>query len=58
MIEDRYIYNGNIIFSYRLQQAMKSSMLQNVSLKNEIVIYRKIIFAVDIHHKATELVFK
>jgi len=32
-------------------------MLQNISLKNEIMIYEDIISAVDIHRKAMELVF-
>jgi len=43
------------IYSYRLEQAMKADMLRNVNLQNEI--YKKIIYAVDIHRKAVELVF-
>jgi hypothetical protein len=31
--------------------------LQGISLKNEIVIYKEIICAVNIHRKAMELVF-
>jgi len=48
--------NGNIVFSYRLEQAMNKKKLQNISLKNEIMIYEGIISAVDIHRKAMELV--
>jgi len=52
-------YNNkeNIIRSYRLERAMEIKILQNITLKNETVIYKQIIYAVDIHRKAMELVF-
>jgi len=56
-IENRYKYNGHIVYSYRLGQAMKGNMLQNASLKNEIMIHEEIISAIHIHRKAMELVF-
>jgi len=36
---------------------MQRDMLRNINLQNEVVIYQKIIYAVDIHRKAIELVF-
>jgi hypothetical protein len=36
---------------------MNNKKLQNISLKNEIMIYKGIISAVDIHRKAMELIF-
>jgi len=36
---------------------MTSNVLQNSDLKNDIMIYREIICAIDIHCKAMELVF-
>jgi len=52
-----YNYKENIIHSYRLERAIRTRILQNISLKNEIMIYKEIIYAVDIHRKAMELVF-
>ncbi|RLU23648.1 hypothetical protein DMN91_003854 [Ooceraea biroi] len=40
------------IASYRLEQAMTINTLQSISLKTEIVIYKEIVYAVDIHRKA------
>ncbi|KAH0944515.1 Or9e31 [Eciton burchellii] len=43
------------IASYRLEQAMQKDMLQNITLHYyEIMIYKKMISAVDIHRKAME----
>ncbi|KAH0944527.1 Or9e26 [Eciton burchellii] len=42
------------IASYRLERAIRTRILQNISLKNEIMIYKEIIYAVDIHRKAME----
>ncbi|KAH0944514.1 Or9e36 [Eciton burchellii] len=42
------------IASYRLERAMQRDMLRNINLHNNIVIYKKIISAVDIHRKAME----
>jgi len=50
---DQINYGRNIIYSYRVEQAMASSF----DIKNDIVIYRKIICAILIHRKAMELVF-
>jgi len=36
---------------------MTNNALQNSDLKNEIMIYREIIYAIDIHCKAMELAF-
>lgn len=44
-----------IIYSYRIEQAI--NILQKDELKNESKIYKKIIYAVDIHRKAMELVY-
>ncbi|KAH0952630.1 Or9e37 [Eciton burchellii] len=42
------------IASYRLEQAMKNYMLQNINVQNKIMIYEEIISAVNIHRKAME----
>ncbi|KAH0944516.1 Or9e32 [Eciton burchellii] len=42
------------IASYRLERAMQRSMLRNINLHNDIVIYKKMISAIDIHRKAME----
>ncbi|KAL6260672.1 hypothetical protein P5V15_008192 [Pogonomyrmex californicus] len=39
------------IASYRIERAMMTNILEN-NIKNEIVIYKAIIYAVDIHRKA------
>ncbi|XP_026824682.1 uncharacterized protein LOC105286020 isoform X4 [Ooceraea biroi] len=43
------------IASYRIEQAMAVELLHNTDIKNEIVICRGIIYAVDIHRKAMEV---
>ncbi|XP_077263340.1 uncharacterized protein LOC143898090 [Temnothorax americanus] len=40
------------IASYRIEKAIAVNTLENVSLENEIIMYREIIHAVDIHRKA------
>ncbi|XP_011864207.1 PREDICTED: uncharacterized protein LOC105560062 isoform X3 [Vollenhovia emeryi] len=40
------------IASYRIEKAMMIKMLKNVNLENEIIIYKEIVHAVDIHRKA------
>ncbi|EZA61684.1 hypothetical protein X777_09305 [Ooceraea biroi] len=42
------------ITSYRIEQAMAIELLRNTDIKKEIVIYRGIICAVDIHRTAME----
>lgn len=46
--------NIKIVHSYRIEQAME--IPQNIDFKNEIVICKEIIYAVDIHRKAIKLV--
>lgn len=50
------ICNEKIIYSYRIEKAMEVNMLKDINLHNEITIYKRIIYAVDIHRKAMELV--
>ncbi|EZA61631.1 hypothetical protein DMN91_004356 [Ooceraea biroi] len=51
----KYICGMFKIASYRLERAMTiTNTLQNISLKNEFVICKEIIHAVDIHRKAME----
>jgi hypothetical protein len=45
-----------LIYSYRLERAMTNNTSQSIKLKDEIVICKEIISAVDIHRKAMELV--
>ncbi|XP_026824687.1 uncharacterized protein LOC105285952 [Ooceraea biroi] len=42
------------IASYRMEQAMAIELLHDLNTKNEIIIYKKIICAVDIHRKALQ----
>jgi len=53
----KYNHNNEIFYSYRIEKAMAVNMLNNVYLKNEIIMYKEIIHAVDIHRKAMKLVF-
>jgi len=53
----KYNHNNEIVYSYRIEKAMAINMLNNVYLKNEIIMYKEIIHAVDIHRKAIKLVF-
>jgi hypothetical protein len=52
-----YYNNKDTVYSYRLRRAITSSPLRNVSLKKEFMTYKQIIYSVDIHRKAMELVF-
>jgi len=72
IVEDQYNYNRNSICyiftneineyvilhidSYRFERTMPISTLQDINVMNEFVIYRRIIYAVDMHRKAMELV--
>ncbi|XP_039311537.1 uncharacterized protein LOC120359124 [Solenopsis invicta] len=49
-----YICGMFNIASLRIQRAMMTSILQNITQENEILIYKGIIYAIDIHRKATE----
>ncbi|XP_071653432.1 uncharacterized protein [Temnothorax longispinosus] len=40
------------IASYRIEKALMTNMVKKVSLKNEIIMYKEMILAVDIHRKA------
>ncbi|XP_026824695.1 uncharacterized protein LOC109611485 isoform X1 [Ooceraea biroi] len=42
------------IASYRIEQVMAIELLLDINTKNEILIYKKLIYAVDIHRKAME----
>jgi len=50
---DRINYRRNVIYSYRVEQAMASA---SFDIKNDIIIQRKMICAILIHRKAMELV--
>jgi len=43
-------------YSYRIEKAMLANMLKNVNIKNEIM-YKELIHAIEIHHRAIKLVF-
>ncbi|XP_025271234.1 uncharacterized protein LOC109610193 [Camponotus floridanus] len=43
------------IASYRIERAMSITMLQNINLKKQILIFRGLICAVDIHRQAMKL---
>jgi hypothetical protein len=59
----RCILNGHCIIttkefiycSYRIEQAVIP--FQSAELSNEIVIYKRLVHAIDIHHKGMESVF-
>ncbi|XP_026825229.1 uncharacterized protein LOC105283328 isoform X3 [Ooceraea biroi] len=42
------------IASYRFEQAIMTTTLQSITLKNKTTIYKELICAIDIHRKATE----
>ncbi|XP_025155305.1 uncharacterized protein LOC109504420 isoform X1 [Harpegnathos saltator] len=42
------------IASYRIERAITNNSLENSNLKNKIMIYKRIIFAVEIHRKAMQ----
>ncbi|KAL6260655.1 hypothetical protein P5V15_008174 [Pogonomyrmex californicus] len=48
------IASKRIIYSFRLETAMMINMLKNVNQEKETLIYKRIIYAIDIHRKATE----
>jgi len=59
-----YIFTNEInkyiilcVYRYRFQTAMSASTLQDINMMNDFVIYRRIIYAIDIHRKAIKLVF-
>jgi len=52
-----YNYDKKIVYSFRIEKAMMRNMLQNVTQEKEILMYKGIIYAIDIHRKATELVY-
>lgn len=53
-----YIYNyKQIIYSYRIEKALMTNIVNKMTLKDEIIIYKEIILAIDIHRKAIKLVF-
>jgi hypothetical protein len=56
-LAERCYHSKTIACSYRIRRAMTMNILPNISLKNEMEMYREIICAVDIHRKAMESVF-
>ncbi|RLU26372.1 ObirOr5-9E6 [Ooceraea biroi] len=44
------------IASYRFEQAITTTTLQSITLKNKTMMYKELICAVDIHRKATEFI--
>ncbi|EZA46731.1 hypothetical protein DMN91_006261 [Ooceraea biroi] len=51
----KYICGLFKIASYRIDQTMETPMFQSAGFSKDYVIYKKIVHAVDIHRKATEL---
>jgi len=47
----------NDIYSYRIEQAVTIGTLQKDFLRNENLIYKGLIYAVDMHRKAMRLIF-
>jgi len=50
------LYNKNIC-SYRIERAIQIYIPKNINLRNDILVYKNIIRAVDIHRKAMTLVY-
>jgi len=44
-------------YSYRIEEAILVNMLKNVNIKNEIIMYKELIHAIEIHRRAIKLVF-
>jgi len=59
MQTDKLLYSWEIfiIYSSRIEQAMTINMLQDINWKNEKLILKRIIHAVNIHRQAMQLVF-
>jgi len=54
--QNLFNYSRNIIYSYRIKQAMAINLAPTFYMKNDIVIQKKMIRAIRIHRKAIELV--
>jgi len=54
-ISYRFNYRRNVIYSYRVEQAINLS--PSFDLKNDVIIQKKMICAILIHRNAMELVF-
>ncbi|XP_026824859.1 uncharacterized protein LOC105282623 isoform X3 [Ooceraea biroi] len=50
------IARRNVVYSYRIEQAMAIELLHNCHIKNRIMIYRKMICAIDMQRQAMESV--
>jgi len=58
LIENKHvIMTRNDIYSYRIEQAMTIDTLQKNFFGNENLIYKGLIYAVDMHRKAMRLIF-
>lgn len=60
MSEYKLLYNYSIsfIYSYRIERVMTINVRRMSGTKNANMIYKGIIYAVDMHRKALKLVFK
>lgn len=56
-LERSYNYGKKITYSYRVKRAIAIKTLLKNSLKNENLIYKRLIYAVDMHRKAMKLVY-
>lgn len=54
-MRNQYNCSKNTFYSYRIEKAI--NMQNNVCPKNEIAMYKGIIYAIDIHRIAMKLVF-
>lgn len=54
-MKNQYNCSKKTFYSYRIEKAI--NMQNNVHQKNKIVMYKGIIYAVDIHRTAMKLVF-
>jgi hypothetical protein len=65
MIYDIFLYNHILKYiiyylsclSYRLEHAIKIYILEDINLKNEHTMIKRLICAIDIHRQAMQLVF-
>ena len=55
--KENKLCNKCILYSYRIEHVMRINILQNSTLKNENLIFKGMIYAIDIHRQAMKLVF-
>jgi len=44
------------MYSHRIKYAMATNILQNINWKNDILIVKRLVHAIDIHRQAIKLV--